>query len=352
MNYKNYTVQDFVSDKYFREWVLQPNRESEQFWNEWMIENQSRSKLAISARNILLHLAFEEHTLSEDEVINLWDNIETRIDAPTEDSFRKTNQRYLLPQGAQLVFKSRFTLLKVAASFTFLASLIGVLAYIIFSLSYLNKVEIATNFGELKTVNLPDGSVVELNANTSISYNDDWDNVSEREIWIEGEAYFDVVHTEQHTPFKVYANGLEVRVLGTEFNVYGRGKITKVVLEEGQVKLNSAAHEQSILLAPGDLVTYNTKNLSLNKTKVDTKLHTSWKDHRLLFRQTTLEDLSYIMKENYDLDFFFIDANLAKEEFTGVIPTDNIDILIASLSEAFNIDVEVKGQALILRRNK
>ena len=105
------------------------------------------------------------------------------------------------------------------------------------------------------------------------------------------------------------------------------------------------------MLTPGDLVTYNTKNLSLNKAQVDTQLYTSWKENKLIFKKTTLEELSNTLKENYNLDFFFIDPNLAQEEFTGVIPTDNQEILIQSLSVAFNINIEINGNALILRRN-
>ena len=126
--------------------------------------------------------------------------------------------------------------------------------------------------------------------------------------------------------------------------------MAKIVLEEGKVRLKSSQSEQKMDLAPGDLVTFNNQNLSLNKSRVDTRLYTSWKDQKLFFQRTSLDELSTIMKENYNLDFFFLDANLAEEEFTGVIPTDDVDVLISSLSEAFGINIEKKGKALILRR--
>ena len=352
MNYINYTVQDFVTDKYFREWVFQPNKESDAYWNKWMVENASKAKLVLNARRILLNLAFEEHVLPGAEVEELWSRIEHQIEKSESLSHKSANQRYLIPHGASVVTKvTRFGQLKVAASLTVLLSMLSLMIYLIVGSQYLNEVEVFANYGELKTIVLPDGSEVKLNSNSKLSYNDNWSNVLEREIWLEGEAFFDVIHTKQNTPFKVYANGLEVRVLGTEFNVYGRGDIAKVVLEEGEVKLNSVLSQQTILLVPGDLVTYNTKNLSLNKAQVDTDLYTSWKENKLIFRKTSLEELSNTLKENYNLDFFFIDPNLAQEVFTGVIPTDNQDILIKSLSEAFDINIEMNGNALILRRN-
>ena len=352
MNYTNYTVQDFVADKYFREWVIQPNKESDAYWNAWMVENAAKAKLVLSARRILLNLAFEEYALPETEVEELWSQIELQIETSESLIDKTANQRYLIPPGASFVSRgAKFGQLRVAASLTILLSMVSLVVYMLFGSQYLDEVEVVTNFGELKTITLPDGSVVKLNSNSKLRYDENWSGVEEREIWLEGEAFFDVIHTKQNTPFKVYANGLEVRVLGTEFNVYGRGVIAKVVLEEGEVKLNSVLSQQSILLVPGDLVTYNTKNLSLNKAQVDTHLYTSWKENKLIFKKTSLEELSNTLKENYNLDFFFIDPNLAQEVFTGVIPTDNQDILIKSLSEAFDINIEMNGNALILRRN-
>lgn len=69
MNYADYTVQDFVSDKYFREWVINPGKESNDFWEDWMIKNPSRTKLVLNARQILLNMAFEEHKLDLQEVL-------------------------------------------------------------------------------------------------------------------------------------------------------------------------------------------------------------------------------------------------------------------------------------------
>ena len=106
MNYTNYTVQDFVADKYFREWVFQPNKESDAFWNGWMIENASKAKLVLSARRILLNLAFEEYVLPDAEVEELWSQIELQIEA-TESLNDKSCQSEILDSSWSIFCSER-----------------------------------------------------------------------------------------------------------------------------------------------------------------------------------------------------------------------------------------------------
>ena len=347
MDYKKYAVGDFVADKYFREWVLNPSRESQDFWEGWMVENPTKAKLIVEARQVILNMAFDEHEISEHEIDNLWQEIDAKVSSHEERS-KPVPHRYIFPERPAYRIRSRVW--RVAAAVSILVSCMALLLYMTVGRTYWEWQEIASNYGEIKTVTLSDGSVVNLNANSKIKFRKTWEENEVREVWLEGEAYFKVVHTVSDALFKVRANGVEIDVLGTEFNVYGRNEMAKIVLEEGKVRLKSSQSEQKMDLAPGDLVTFNNQNLSLNKSRVDTRLYTSWKDQKLFFQRTSLDELSTIMKENYNLDFFFLDANLAEEEFTGVIPTDDVDVLISSLSEAFGINIEKKGKALILRR--
>ncbi|MGD1895272.1 MAG: FecR family protein [Cyclobacteriaceae bacterium] len=80
--------------------------------------------------------------------------------------------------------------------------------------------EYATDYGEIRTLTLPDSSRVTLNANSAIHYAAKWDVDVAREVWLDGEAYFSVTHTQNDQPFIVHVtDGLRVNVLGTEFNV-------------------------------------------------------------------------------------------------------------------------------------
>ena len=99
--------------------------------------------------------------------------------------------------------------------------------------------EYHTVYGETNTFTLPDGSSVVLNANSTLTLYSDWNSEPSREIWLDGEAFFSVVHKTDNQLFKVKTKeGVTVEVLGTTFNVYNRTNETKVVLNSGQIRLN------------------------------------------------------------------------------------------------------------------
>ncbi|MEM9897570.1 MAG: hypothetical protein AAF789_14510 [Bacteroidota bacterium] len=76
MDFANYTVHDFVADKDFRNWVINSDREAELFWSQWMTNNPSKVKTLLQARELLINLAFDTYDLPEDEVLQVWEQID------------------------------------------------------------------------------------------------------------------------------------------------------------------------------------------------------------------------------------------------------------------------------------
>jgi ferric-dicitrate binding protein FerR (iron transport regulator) len=127
----------------------------------------------------------------------------------------------------------RPTLYKVAATLLFLMA-VSLWWYS----SSQGLLEIRTAFGEQRSVTLPDQSSVVLNGNSTLRYASHWDKDSPREVWIEGEGFFSVIHTKSHQKFVVHGvSQLNVEVLGTKFNVKTRQSDSEVMLAEGKVKL-------------------------------------------------------------------------------------------------------------------
>ncbi|MGB3800860.1 MAG: FecR family protein, partial [Lewinella sp.] len=114
-----------------------------------------------------------------------------------------------------------------------------------------------TGFAEQKSVALPDGSIVRLNANSSLSYAPDWDDREDREVILRGEAYFEVLpNPTTGQKFLVTTPDLTVAVLGTVFNINSREEETSVFLEEGKIALQLKAGDQTEkTMEPGELVT-------------------------------------------------------------------------------------------------
>jgi len=99
------------------------------------------------------------------------------------------------------------------------------------------------------SLNLPDGSVVEINAATSVAYHPYWWFVS-RQVDLEGEAYFRV---KEGKTFQVVSDLGSAEVLGTTFNVFARGENYHVTCHTGSVRVNDAKTEQSVILSPHEL---------------------------------------------------------------------------------------------------
>lgn len=116
---------------------------------------------------------------------------------------------------------------KVAACFAFI---ILSAAYFLFGNQ---KVTYTTKYGQKKEIVLPDNSKVILNGNSSLTLSRNWTSTSKREVWLAGEAFFNVFHTKNHQEFVVYTSqNFNIQVLGTAFNVANRENITKVALKE------------------------------------------------------------------------------------------------------------------------
>jgi ferric-dicitrate binding protein FerR (iron transport regulator) len=153
-------------------------------------------------------------------------------------------------------------------------------------------VVIQTKFGEHLSVKLPDESSVVLNGNTKLRYAANWSSNSPREVWISGEGFFAIQHTQNHEKFIVHTQeGLNVEVLGTKFNVKSRGQGSEVLLTEGRVKLNlNSESKDTVTLQPGEMATVKEKKLS--KWIVEGKKYTSWVRQKLFFDKMPLAELA------------------------------------------------------------
>jgi len=209
-----------------------------------------------------------------------------------------------------------------------------------------------TAFGEVKTVTLSDGTKVMLNANSALRVSTDTPKDSMRSVWLEGEAFFSVTHTQDNRKFIVHtAHDLQVEVLGTEFNVNSRDEKATVVLNSGQVKvyLSESDQEQSQwVMKPGELIEYEADNQRIDQKEVDTLLYTSWRNNLLVFKDTSLEEIAHLMGDNYGYEVQFGRDSLAQLLFTGSVPADQSELLLQTLSISFDLNITRDEQKIII----
>lgn len=166
---------------------------------------------------------------------------------------------------------------------------------------------LSTAKGETFQLNLPDGSVVWLNAASSLTYTASLTEAGLRRVKLVGEAYFEVAKDKTH-PFEVESNGQKVTVLGTHFNInsYADEGLIKTTLLEGSVKVSAKGVEK--ILAPGFEAVNSGRNIVMNK--VDPELAVAWKNGFFIFKDNDLQTVMRQLSRWYDLDV----------EFKGPIP--------------------------------
>lgn len=185
-------------------------------------------------------------------------------------------------------------------------------------------------YGKTFRIVLSDGTTVDLNAGTSLTFPVHFvENEPLREVTVVGEAYFDVSRNESH-PFIVHTDDMDVKVLGTEFNVsnYPENKTSNVVLIEGAVLLDHPKNFSSfapVTLTPGEMGTFDREGKRVYKSPVVTGVYTAWLDGELVFRNTTFENILVMLERRYNVKIINHNNELAKKAFSVSFKEDSVE---------------------------
>ena len=199
--------------------------------------------------------------------------------------------------------------------------------------------------GEYQVV-LADGTKVWLNSASRLIYPHSFMG-KERRVVLSGEAFFDVTHDAER-PFVVETSRMNVKVLGTRFNVndYDDNEEVSTTLVNGSVEIVSG-DQQAFRLVPGEQA-YGKEN-ELEKREVNVRLYTSWIDGKFLFNNTELEEIAKQISRWYDVEIFFSNENVKKVRFTGAIvkfkPLEDLVRMIESTSQ---VRFSVKGRTIVI----
>ena len=170
---------------------------------------------------------------------------------------------------------------------------------------------------------------------------------AERRVTLSGEAFFDVAHDDKK-PFIVETARMDVKVLGTRFNVnaYEDNEVVSATLVNGSVEVFSG-EQQTIRLAPGEQA-YG-KESELEKREVNVRLYTSWIDGKFMFNNTELEEIAKQISRWYDVQIFFSNENVKKVRFTGAIMKFKpLEDLIRMIEKTSQVRFSVKNKTIVI----
>lgn len=213
-----------------------------------------------------------------------------------------------------------------------------------------NELEIP--YGKIFNVKLSDGTSVHLNSGTKIKYPVKFLPGQNREVFIEGEAYFKVAKDTAH-PFVVNADAVAVRVLGTEFNItsYAGDKQVKTVLVEGSVNMtDTGAPENNALLKPGQGAIWNKEDRTTKVEEVDVEMYTSWLSGELIFRHASFEEMAKKLERQYDVTIVNHNTLLAAKKLNARfnVEVESIEDILRSVQQIQPFTYQITDRTILI----
>jgi transmembrane sensor len=207
-----------------------------------------------------------------------------------------------------------------------------------------------TGIGATQQVQLADGTRMELNTNTRVHTDV---TAARRAVTLDsGEAYFDVVH-DARRPFIVYAGNRRITDLGTKFSVFRDGDDVRVLVREGQVRvdmLDKTAMSAPVVAQAGHaVITKGGETLLLAKPDHDIANALSWRSGMLVFSQQTLAEAAEQFNR-YNAKQIFVEGDARKIRIGGSFKADNVDVFALLLRRGFGLSVNDEGERIVVSR--
>lgn len=211
--------------------------------------------------------------------------------------------------------------------------------------------EVTTPKGQISKCVLADGTQIWLNAGTTIKYDPSLKG-NFREVKLDGEAYFKV-SKNKHKPFVVTTKYAKIKVLGTVFNLkaYSGDKKVETTLEEGSVEFSMNGNSaKPVELKPGEQIVFNSSENKLTRSRVDTYLHTAWKDGKFVFKDADLKTIIAELERLYDVRIHLQNDSLMQLHFRGMFEYDqNIFSALEALERTTNMKYRMDGRDIWLQ---
>ncbi len=208
-------------------------------------------------------------------------------------------------------------------------------------------------YGKRFELKLSDGTHIHLNAGTSLKYPVKFLEGEKRQVYLNGEAFFNVTKDAKH-PFIVNMNNVGVRVLGTKFNAssYPENDIINTVLVEGSVSIFDNNNEYdpttASLLKPGYQAIWNKRNDKILIEKTDIAMHTAWIDGRILFRHLPFKTILKKLERHYDVTIMNNNRALDEEFFTASFDIETIEQVLEAFNRNYGINYSIINNQIII----
>ncbi|MCG8306692.1 MAG: FecR domain-containing protein [Cytophagales bacterium] len=349
MKYINYTPEDFFKDENFRNWIVNDDSALNYFWEKWIMEHPHKKEEIEIAKKLVLGLQFKDELLSDRKKKLLWQKIDS-MNRQYDKTTLKTNTEifpiYPLQQSGPSKRSFSFYFYRIAAGL-----LILVIAGLWLTRSPFEEqsdykgilVEKANPSGQKSKIFLSDGSVVYLNANSEISYLENFQD-NKRIVNLLGEAFFEV-EKDSLKPFIVVTGSLKTTALGTKFNVsaYPDEDNITVSLLEGKVEVYDEDHKK-LILNDAEAINYDKKNSQLNRSEFIHSKAVLWKDGTLYFDKTPFKEVIDELERWYGVDISVSGTSKEAQVISGQFDNESLSNVMQSISHSIGFSYRMNGE--------
>jgi len=281
----------------------------------------------------------EMDEISKTEQVNIdkaWDKLYNRIE----------NDKLLEKKKANVFMQPAF---RIAASVILLMAMTFTAIYLGTDGFGTNKTSIVSAGADQKNIriDLPDGSSVFLNRNSSIEYPEHFTGQT-RTVKLQGEAFFDI-ETETGRPFIVETTAANITVAGTSFNVNSSDNNVEVFVSTGKVVLNSNDGKESVILEPGEIgsLVNNTASKNINNDPN----YMAWKTEILEFNGDSLAKVFSDLERVHNINIEAEDSGISELRLTSVYDRQSPETIIRIICLTFNLEYEKEGNTFTLFTN-
>ncbi|MBD8487822.1 FecR domain-containing protein [Echinicola sp. CAU 1574] len=351
--YQDYRIEDFLTDESFIRWAK--GAESDIAWEAIFEQYPHLIPLAEEAKDTISVLNFSEIKVNKQRTSDLLQKINKRIEKQ-ENGGKEANivalhgrYEHYRPQrnnGWKWV-AAMMTGIGLFISFLFLQRA-NQPSSTIPQIAFLTK---TTQMGQKLTTRLSDGTIVMLNAGSSIKCEEVF-NDTVRYVTLEGEAFFDVAKDSR--PFRVKANGTLTTALGTSFNIKQNGDKVSISLVTGKVGVNMQSKEgmeESTLLIPGEQVAVEIKDeIRFVKGKFDVSEVLAWKRGILSFRHVGSEEVWEELEKWYGVEVVLINKQVANQawDYTGSFDNESLENVLGSIGFVKDFEFKIEDDKVII----
>jgi transmembrane sensor len=363
--YKDFGVEDFVWDRFFRQWVLAPTRESDYTWNQWLTENPEFTLLTNEARQMVLAYRVDEPEISGQEIEKIVKRTISRIYQPETDSTQKrTTQPFFRTMWFQLAASVALLMMVTWWVKVYNPVKNGETGQILNSEktgSVKGQIEkINTSSGPL-LVKLEDGSRITLRPGSLIRYAEHFSDMN-REVLLIGEAFFEI-SKDHDRPFLVYANELVTKVLGTSFTIRALESSREVTVEvkTGRVsvfaksdpKLHTKISKrelEGVILSPNQKIIFERDEVRMVKTLVEKPeiIVPKAQIPHFEFEDTPASEAFATIGKAYGIDILFDEELLQDCPLTAGLDNQTLHEKLSIICKAVEANYEIlDGQIII-----